>query len=120
MCGYPVLARLLGRARVGRRRRHPGNAYQISVALPAFDRSVFVISVLERYSDQECSLLLNCTRADVMAARIRAIQQIGKSADRYGDVDSIGPYGESSPSMELNTNERSKASMGLSASRSRG
>jgi hypothetical protein len=52
--------------------------------------------VLERYSDQECSLLLNCTRADVMAARIRAIQQIGKSADRYGDVDSFGPYGESS------------------------
>jgi DNA-directed RNA polymerase specialized sigma24 family protein len=50
------------------------------VGLPAFDRFVFVMSVLERYSDQECSLLLSCTRGQVSAARSRALQQIGKSA----------------------------------------
>jgi DNA-directed RNA polymerase specialized sigma24 family protein len=48
--------------------------------LPAFERFVFVMSVLERYSDQECSLLLGCTRGEVIAARTRALQQIGRSA----------------------------------------
>ena len=37
----------------------------------------FVISVLEHYSDQDCSVLLGCSRRDVIAARIRALQQIG-------------------------------------------
>lgn len=49
------------------------------VALPAFERFVFVISVLERYSDQDCSLLLGSTRAEVIAARTRALQHIGKA-----------------------------------------
>ena len=49
--------------------------------LPAFERFVFVMSVLDRYSDQECSLLLDCTRADVTAARVRALQRMGKSAE---------------------------------------
>lgn len=49
--------------------------------LPAFERFVFVMSVLEHYSDQECSLLLGCTRADVLAARTRALRQIGNAAE---------------------------------------
>jgi DNA-directed RNA polymerase specialized sigma24 family protein len=44
--------------------------------LGPFERFVYVISVLERYSDQDCSLLLGCARQDVIAARIRALQQI--------------------------------------------
>jgi DNA-directed RNA polymerase specialized sigma24 family protein len=44
--------------------------------LRPFERFVYVISVLERYSDQDCSLLLGCARQDVIAARIRALQQI--------------------------------------------
>jgi len=44
--------------------------------LGPFERFVYVISVLERYSDQDCSLLLGCTRQDVITARIRALQQI--------------------------------------------
>jgi hypothetical protein len=51
------------------------------LALPQFERFVFVISVLERYSSQECSLLLNCPRGDVIAARHWALQQIGNVAD---------------------------------------
>jgi DNA-directed RNA polymerase specialized sigma24 family protein len=50
-------------------------------ALPAFERFVFVLSVLERYSDQDCSLLLGSTRAQVIAARSRALQHIAESAD---------------------------------------
>jgi len=51
------------------------------LALQSFDRFVFVISVLERYSDQDCSVLLGCTRREVMAARTRALQHIGALAE---------------------------------------
>jgi DNA-directed RNA polymerase specialized sigma24 family protein len=47
--------------------------------LPSFERFVFVMSVLERFSIQECSLLLGCTRRDVIAAQTRALQQMGNS-----------------------------------------
>ncbi len=51
------------------------------VELPAFERFAFVMSVLERYSDQECSVLLGRTRGEVAAARIRALRQIGSAAE---------------------------------------
>ena len=55
--------------------------------LPPFDRFVFVMSVLERYCDRECALLLNCSYAEILPARIRAFQQIsmktGKSYPSY-------------------------------------
>jgi DNA-directed RNA polymerase specialized sigma24 family protein len=44
--------------------------------LEPFERFVFVMSVLERYSDLDCSLLLGCARREVIGARIRASQQI--------------------------------------------
>lgn len=56
------------------------------VALPASERFVFVMSVLEHYTDQDCSLLLGCTRGDVTAARTRALQQIQESADVHADL----------------------------------
>ena len=46
------------------------------LALDPFERFVYVMTVLERYSDQDCSLLLGCTRRDVVAARARAFEQI--------------------------------------------
>lgn len=51
--------------------------------LQSFDRFVFVMSVLEDYSDQDCSILLGCTRRDVLAARTRALQQVGQSAEFF-------------------------------------
>jgi DNA-directed RNA polymerase specialized sigma24 family protein len=60
------------------------------VALPAFERFVFVMSVLERYSDQECALLLGCARSDVTEARTRAFEQLGKSAELHRKLVSIG------------------------------
>jgi DNA-directed RNA polymerase specialized sigma24 family protein len=44
--------------------------------LEPFERFVWVMSVLERYSDLDCSVLLGCARREVIAARIRALQQI--------------------------------------------
>ena len=49
--------------------------------LAPFERFVFVISVLEHYSEHECSVLLGCPRRDVIAARIRALQQIGSAME---------------------------------------
>lgn len=49
--------------------------------LEPFERFVYVMSVLERYSDQHCSVLLGCARWEVSAARIRALQQIGNTVD---------------------------------------
>lgn len=59
------------------------------VELPAFERFVVVMSVLERYPDQECALLLNCTRGDVTAARSRALYQLGRAAELHSNVVSI-------------------------------
>jgi DNA-directed RNA polymerase specialized sigma24 family protein len=44
--------------------------------LGPFERFVFVMSVLERYSDYECSILLGCPRRDIAAARARAMRQL--------------------------------------------
>lgn len=54
----------------------PSPAMEAIVKLPTLERFVFVMSGLEHYSDQDCSLLLDCTRGDVIAARTRALQQI--------------------------------------------
>lgn len=49
--------------------------------LPAFERFAFVITVLEGYSNRECALLLRSTGDEVLAARNRALEQIGSSAE---------------------------------------
>jgi hypothetical protein len=49
--------------------------------LEPFERFVYVMSVLERYSDQHCSVLLGCAGWEVPSARIRALQQIGNSKE---------------------------------------
>jgi hypothetical protein len=46
------------------------------VTLHAFERFTFVMSVLEKYSVHECSLLLGCLRRNVIDARIAAIQHL--------------------------------------------
>jgi hypothetical protein len=44
--------------------------------LPPFERFVYIVSVLERYSDRDCSLLLDCTVQDIANARTHALQQL--------------------------------------------
>jgi hypothetical protein len=46
------------------------------VDLPVFERFVFVLSVFERFSDQDCSLLLNRSRREVAAGRTCALRRI--------------------------------------------
>ncbi len=49
------------------------------LALEDFERFVFVMTVLEGYSDHESSLFLDCLVHDIREARSRALQQIGNS-----------------------------------------
>jgi hypothetical protein len=49
------------------------------LGLEPFERFVYVMTVLERCSDQDCSLLLDCARWQVVAARTRAFEQIGSA-----------------------------------------
>src|SRR5215469_8560066 len=53
---------------------------QAIVQLEPFQRFVVVMSVLERYSDKECAILLNCCTQDVTAARIQGLRQLARSA----------------------------------------
>jgi hypothetical protein len=45
------------------------------LALEDFDRFVFVMSVLEHYSDQDCALFVDCSPRQVEEARVRALTQ---------------------------------------------
>lgn len=65
--------------------------------LRTFDRFVYVLSVLERYSDQDCSVVLSCARRDVLNARARAFEQIGSAAELDGQQLSNANRGKRPP-----------------------
>jgi hypothetical protein len=46
------------------------------VALNSFERFVFVMSILEKYSAPECSLLLGCFRRDIINAEANAVRHL--------------------------------------------
>ena len=49
------------------------------LALADFERFVFVMSVLEHYSEHDCSLLLRCSPREIREARLRAIRHVSDS-----------------------------------------
>jgi len=57
----------------------PGMRAELSaiLSLQPLERFAFVTSVLEGYTDRDCTLLLGCTRESLIAARTSAIQRIG-------------------------------------------
>ena len=46
------------------------------LALGDFERFVFVMSVLEHYSQHDCALLLGCSISEVRGARVRALEEL--------------------------------------------
>jgi hypothetical protein len=46
------------------------------LALEDFERVVFVMTVLERYSDHESALMIGCSIKEIQAARICALEEI--------------------------------------------
>lgn len=72
--------------------------FRCVLALEDFERFVFVMSVLERYSDHECSLFLDCLVRDIREARSRALQQISESS--FGArTSSVARLGRENDSM---------------------
>ena len=59
------------------------NLFAAIVALSAFERFVFVMSVLEKHSDEDCSMILRCSRRDVMIARELALKRLADINDGY-------------------------------------
>jgi hypothetical protein len=60
------------------------NPFATIVLLDAFERFVFVMSILEGQSEEECANLLKCSRRDVMIARVLAIKR-QSSTDSLAD-----------------------------------
>src|SRR5271168_235156 len=52
--------------------------------LDPFERFAFVMSILEGQSDEECAVLLRCSRRDVMIARVLALKR-QSSADALAE-----------------------------------
>jgi hypothetical protein len=51
------------------------------LGLEPFERIVYVMTVLEHHSDHECSILLGRARRDILPARSRALEQIGRQVE---------------------------------------
>ena len=60
------------------------------IQLPNFDRFAYVLSVLEGYPLKECTLLLDCSRSELIAARMRALQEVVRSAEHHKSTKSVG------------------------------
>ena len=62
----------------------PGGHFEMDAVLDLedFERFVFVMSVLEHYSEHDCSLLLGCSAREVREARSRALEELMVSRQR--------------------------------------
>jgi DNA-directed RNA polymerase specialized sigma24 family protein len=65
------------------------NPFAAIVALGAFERFVFVMSVLEGQSEQECAILLRCSRRDVMVARVLALTRLANTDADYARAGGV-------------------------------
>jgi hypothetical protein len=67
------------------------NHFNTIVALNAFERFVYVMSVLERQSNDDCSALLGCARRDVIIARELALERLASTHNPYDQhVGAVG------------------------------
>ncbi|MEY2393717.1 MAG: hypothetical protein QOF94_62, partial [Acidobacteriaceae bacterium] len=55
------------------------NLFDAILRLNAFERFVFVMSVLEKQSDADCSALLRCSPRDVIIARELALERLANT-----------------------------------------
>ena len=58
-----------------------GGHFEIDAVLRLadFDRFVFVMSILEHYSEHDCALLLECSARDIREGRTRALKELADS-----------------------------------------
>jgi len=58
-------------------------ALRAVLRLNTFERFVFVMTVLEGYSDHECSLLLRSSKRNVVAAKAKALERLSSAANKF-------------------------------------
>jgi hypothetical protein len=76
--------------------------------LAAFERFVFVMTILERYSNWDCALLLGCGMDKVVQARMTALR-------RLADLAALFPRGDRLPTPRLGvTHIRNDSCVGCS------
>jgi hypothetical protein len=69
------------------------NLLDAIVRLNAFERFVYVMSVLEKRSDGDCSALLRCSRRDVIMARALALEQLSNTYSTYDPpLEAVGTW----------------------------
>jgi hypothetical protein len=59
------------------------NPFATIFALGAFERFVYVMSILEGQSEQDCAILLRCSRRDVIIARVLALTRLSNTDTAY-------------------------------------
>jgi DNA-directed RNA polymerase specialized sigma24 family protein len=61
--------------------RGPGGHFEMDavLGLEDFERFVFVMSVLEHYSEHDCALLLGCSPREIREGRTRALKELATS-----------------------------------------
>jgi hypothetical protein len=57
------------------------NLFDAILGLDTFERFVYVMSVLEKQSDDDCSTLLRCSRRDVIITRALALERLANTHD---------------------------------------
>jgi DNA-directed RNA polymerase specialized sigma24 family protein len=67
--------------------------------LADFERFVFLMSVLERLSDQDCSILLGCSHHEIREAHARALRLIAGSKAKGCGGQSTGVH--SAPKQQI-------------------
>jgi len=69
---------------IGQLSSGPGGHFAMEAVLDLedFERFVFVMSVLEHYSEHDCGLLLGCSVREVREARSRALKELMDSSQR--------------------------------------
>jgi DNA-directed RNA polymerase specialized sigma24 family protein len=80
--------------------RPDGALIRIVLDLPTFERFVFVLSVLEGYSDHECSVLLGCSLPEIGEARVRAYMQVAGSYAKNDVLDCVELFDQDDQSVE--------------------
>ena len=96
---YPAGTKVAQVSNGSRTQRVPAEVSGI-FALTALERFAFVMSVLERYSDLDCALLLGCTRESFIQTRLQALQRISDLETRGNTVLKTGPLREDRGSVE--------------------
>jgi hypothetical protein len=69
------------------------NLFDAIVGLNAFERFVYVMSVLEKQSDDDCSTLLRCSQREVIIARALALERLANTHNTCDQpVEAVGAW----------------------------